>query len=433
MDSAQVVETLCVSAQIAHSNDQILRIQLVDELGLLDISNFRFRPERPGAIRSVSLLHLLEKGRLKYLLLEDRRILAFTLAHALLNLHDSPWLQSFWALDNIFFLCGTDGTTYNIHQPHVGSVLSCDTPTTRTMDVGHGYPMVLCFAKLLREIGTGELVPIETYRTNKKGEASLLVTLQDYYERKGQYELSPAYREALRACILFPTYMSLSKTRHRDSSTAAQHLILERIVHKLESEVNLELRGEWGKRVPKLDLQPLDTDPSIARPSTELKPPYPIIKDDQPKKGPGSRDTPRIRPASRATASGMTGPNPSQSSRSQLHQLSVRSSSPAVRAASNAPSKLKDARKLPQHRVRPEKGQCLPANRSTASSTTKRSTPSLTTRQERQTPRPFQVPARSDTNYDGFEFSNIPNRPSNHADVTSTFGCMHLLSTSDTE
>lgn len=248
----ELVTDLCFSARNASTNDQIFRIRLVEER-FKDVSDVKFQPEYPGTAPTVSLLHLLENGILKdreRFYPNDKKVLAYTLAHALLNLYEGPWLQSLWTLDNIFFPYEANtGKLYNIHQPYVACNLSADTPTLGTLDASHKYPLILSFATLLLELETGEQV--QAIRTNKKGEPSVFTTLREYCLRSSKHQLSLRYGNALRACVNFST--CLEKELGQDPSTTVPQVILKYIVQELESEIDLSSRLEWGTRV--LDLK----------------------------------------------------------------------------------------------------------------------------------------------------------------------------------
>lgn len=248
----ELVTDLCFSARNASTNDQILRIRLVEER-FKDASDVKFQPEYPGTAPTVSLLYLLENGILKdryRFYPNDKKVLACTLAYALLNLYEGPWLQSLWTLDNIFFpYAANTGKLYNIHQPYVACNLSADIPTLGTLDALHEYPLIFSFATLLLELETGEQV--QAIRTNKNGEPSLSITLKEYCRKSSKDQLSPGYGNAFEACVNFSEY--LKKEQRQDPSTTVHQVILKYIVRELERDIDLSCRLEWGARV--LDLK----------------------------------------------------------------------------------------------------------------------------------------------------------------------------------
>ncbi|KAK4206533.1 hypothetical protein QBC37DRAFT_434803 [Rhypophila decipiens] len=240
---------LCSHAKIAHDNNQIFRIQLgVDRV--LDASDDAYRPDNPGATPIVSLSDLVAKGLFKdqsKVFPDDKRVLAYTLGHALLNLYESDWLQRLWTLENIFlpFVADTN-MVYNIHQPYIVCSLSMERPALGTLDALHKYPLILSFAKLLWEIETGEQVHQQTWRKYKNGQPSLWWTLKGYFKTDAKLRVIGGYRKAIEACLDFSA--RFERERNRNSTTTVQHAILKYIVHELETEVYLDERNErWGK------------------------------------------------------------------------------------------------------------------------------------------------------------------------------------------
>ncbi|OIW24581.1 hypothetical protein CONLIGDRAFT_673720 [Coniochaeta ligniaria NRRL 30616] len=251
-DDDQITD-ICESVQFARHNNYIFRIQVAEQ-SLRDRSDGRVQLEYPSAAPTVSLLHLMKIGMLKDrygIFPNDKKILAYTLAHALLNLHDSCWLQKLWTPDNLFFpyVADTD-KLYNIHQPYVACTLSTDTPPLGTLDAkATQFPLIFSFAKLLMELDLGEQVHAE--KLDKKGKPSLWITVRDYYEGLGKHQLSHRYRNALEACLNFRKYVVAETKRNpeRDHSETVQQAILKYIVQELEADIDITRQNEWGKRV----------------------------------------------------------------------------------------------------------------------------------------------------------------------------------------
>jgi hypothetical protein len=249
---------LCQQAKYAYDSKQVFRIQL-DADRLLDASDDSVRPDNPEVAPVVSLLDLLKRGVFKdryRFFPNDKRILAYTLGHALLNLYESDWLQKLWTLENVFlpFAKETD-MVYNIHQPYVACALSADRPPLDTLDTLHRYPPILAFAKLLWEIETGE--QLQATRTHKTGKLSLWYTLKDRCDNFAKDQLTCGYRNALEACLNFPTYLMRERKQNREATV--QHVILKYIVQELENEVELSDRSKWGKRALSLSSDSLIT------------------------------------------------------------------------------------------------------------------------------------------------------------------------------
>lgn len=321
MDDTPLVEDLCSSALIAYGNEHILRLQLIDgtskKKGFLDLSDASM--DYPDASPTLSLFDLAQSGTLKNkyrFYPAEKKVLAYTLAHALLNLSDTYWLRQLWSLDNIFFLYSpATGEIRNVHQPYVGCTLSADADPQQKIshpyaDPAHSYPNILFFGKLLWELEMGEQLA-KLHKTNKRGDPSLWMTMKDCYDT-GKYQLGRGYANALEACINFPVYLVKHKkaNREQDDATAVQTVILKSIVQELESEVDLRDREQWGRRTLKLPLAAEDTKstglPSIPREkeplsqagqSSKTTAPVPRLRDTKP--GPVIAPTRTPRPVSR--------------------------------------------------------------------------------------------------------------------------------------
>jgi len=170
MNPNTAITSICQHALNAYGNQQIFKLQLSGQ-SFLDMSDVMFQPTHPEAEPTISLHDLLKHGMLKdryKFYHNDKKILVYTLSHALLYLHEGPWLQNLWTLDNLFFMYETDTSkVYNVHQPYISCVLSPDPPPLGTLDSLHQYPLIFSFAKLLLELETGE--EIEPARKNKDG------------------------------------------------------------------------------------------------------------------------------------------------------------------------------------------------------------------------------------------------------------------------
>ncbi|XDG04958.1 hypothetical protein ABKA04_004573 [Annulohypoxylon sp. FPYF3050] len=233
--------------ELSYSNRQIFRIRLEDN-GFLDVSSDTFPLKQLDMTPKISLRCLMDKGFLKerYIFYpNDKKVLAYTLAHGLLNLYDSPWLQNLWTPDNIFFAYSAhDNMLYNIHQPYVACVMAMETQPLGTLDELHKYPMIFSFAKLLLELETGQM--IEAKKKSKAGNLSLWYTLQDYCRDWSKQQLGKGYAKALEACVNFPQYYIREKKSNSDITVP--QVILKYIVRQLEGEVDVLRKEEWGTR-----------------------------------------------------------------------------------------------------------------------------------------------------------------------------------------
>lgn len=238
---------ICQLAQSSYNSEQILKIQLSGDK-FLDMSELVFgqEPEYLGANSTFSLDELLKLGVFKKLYgvyPNDKKILAYILAQALLCLYDGPWLQTLWTPDKVLFRYDAAAEkVYNIHQPYIPCVFLEQLPPMDSLDRKHRHPMILSFAKLLVDLQGGlDVVAQETDNTSNR---SLLSKLIYYCDTWSDRLLSKGYANALRACVMFPKYFK--EMQQKNSNVTVQEVILTQIVHQLEIDIDMERKHRWG-------------------------------------------------------------------------------------------------------------------------------------------------------------------------------------------
>lgn len=198
--------------------------------------------EHPDAQPTKPLSDLLTDGILKdqYRFRDrDKRILAFTVAHALVQLWESHWIQTHWTMDDLFFMYeASTSTVCNIHQPYISCMLSDNSRPPDALDPEHPFPLLLSFAKFLKELHTGEVVLAKQVEWSKT--PSLLIPLQEYCKKDVYYMFDDDFGEALDACVNFSRYL---KIEHKKTP---QEIILSHIVHPLQRRLGDCQRSNWG-------------------------------------------------------------------------------------------------------------------------------------------------------------------------------------------
>jgi hypothetical protein len=153
----------------------------------------------PSADPAISLYYLLDKGFLegRYLFPEKHKlILAFNLAHTLLQFYSTPWVQNDWTAERLLFMYEADkARVFNIHQPYTACSLSGRTYKSEDEDRVHKYPFILSFGKLLLEIGEGKVIVVDK---PKVGKSNLLRSLKIRFDQRCKEEqLSKDYARAI--------------------------------------------------------------------------------------------------------------------------------------------------------------------------------------------------------------------------------------------
>ncbi|KAK7178833.1 hypothetical protein DPSP01_013881 [Paraphaeosphaeria sporulosa] len=264
--SETFIPNICLKAREMFLDERLFWIELCNEQ-FIDKSDLVFGTplDHPPTEHTKSLSDLLAEkivsDRYQFRP-EDKRIIAFNLAYALLQFYEGPWIQTLWTPDHIHFMYekGTS-TVYDIRQPYISCILSNEPPQMGSLDSAHKYPLMLSFAKLLLELEIGEPVQAQERRN---GASSVLQPLIAYCETKSKEQLDRHYAKALIACVKFQQF--LSEEKERDPGTTCRDVILHRIVHPLEERLNESPKtAKWNSR--NLDLktgipvqEPLDED-----------------------------------------------------------------------------------------------------------------------------------------------------------------------------
>lgn len=269
------IKTYCSSSEVtaAHSPDlpvhsicrdiqhlkvyQIFAIELCGDTFLNGSkSMFGQSPEHPTEAPMISLSQILDRGILKekYTFLpNDKKILAYILSQALLNLYNGPWIQNLWTSENIFFPYDTSkNMVYDIHHPYVLCTLSQKPFSLETLDSQHDEPLILSFAKLLIELETGERVMAEEGPDGPDFLSPILTS-----SKKVRNDLiDPRYGSALDVCVNFPKFYRADRKENLCAEEPFEHTvhdtILNHIVEPLRENIDSSRASEWGLRV--LDL-----------------------------------------------------------------------------------------------------------------------------------------------------------------------------------
>ncbi|CAM1509046.1 Fc.00g027850.m01.CDS01 [Cosmosporella sp. VM-42] len=162
------------------------------------------------------LLSVPKTKRWQPLTVEDRYILATTLASSFLQLHTTPWLSGYWCKQDIVFSELLDGASHliDIRKPFIlkayeckgkGSLGSGSGTNTSTWSIQSDKINVLTLAKVLLEINGSDR--IEHLRQDepvgKNGEPNFATDLQtlNQWIRQEKGNLSFAYRDAVACCM----------------------------------------------------------------------------------------------------------------------------------------------------------------------------------------------------------------------------------------
>ena len=226
-------EPLCSLLSQAHSNQACL--QIIFERGKLWQAQSR-RNSIPIAGPSIVALTDLLRQPDRVLKMRDQRLLAVTLAHAVLTYCESPWLKEGWAKDHITFL-SRETSGPELHRPfllttfHSPGVTELDTGL-KLLKVFHPSPTLLSLGIMLLEIHLN--APIEERWSAddltdgvQNANTNFTTALRLLHDLEG--DIYDGYRTAIEACLKFKQE-DLSKER-------LQQEIYDRIVAPLEQEL----------------------------------------------------------------------------------------------------------------------------------------------------------------------------------------------------
>ncbi|EPE02714.1 pfs domain-containing protein [Ophiostoma piceae UAMH 11346] len=246
-DSSADVDDICELARSCSEIGCILGMELKGDT-LLNTSDQSMDEQRShlddASTTKFTLGELLRRGIFQdsyKVFPNDKKILAYILARALLWLYDGPWLQTPWSADNLVFRYdATAQTIHDVHQPYILCDLLEDLPPPVSGKLHHALP-VLAFAKILIELdqGCADETSDATY-------GALLQTVIKYYNEKKNQSLTPGYTKALHSSIFFNKHFR--NIRGKNPNATIQDAILEGIVKPLELDVHMDKKDQWGCR-----------------------------------------------------------------------------------------------------------------------------------------------------------------------------------------
>lgn len=241
------VDGICELARSCSENGCILGVELKGDT-LLDTSDQRMDEELSlldnASVTKFTLDELLRQGifhKAHGVYPNDKKILAYILARALLCLYGGPWLQTPWSADKLVFRYDAAAhTIHDVHQPYILCDLLEDLPPPVSGKL-HQSPLVLAFARILVDLDQG--------CADGAGDATdgaLLKTLIRYYNENSDRHFSPGYKKALHSSIFFNKH--LMEIRGKNPNATIQDAILEGIVNPLEKDVHMDKKDQWGSR-----------------------------------------------------------------------------------------------------------------------------------------------------------------------------------------
>ncbi|KAL4862579.1 hypothetical protein BDV12DRAFT_178605 [Aspergillus spectabilis] len=241
------VQNLCNAINRSQSCRNLLRLLAIDER-LWDCSRLWERRLNAGSSPIVSLQSLLNNGHFSSqsrkdfsrVSLKERRILAVILAHTLLCLCDSPWIQEPWNAAMIFFQY--DPSTQrlpNIRQPYTAGSLKFNLQEVEPhADRIHKHPLILGFAQLLLELNYGETIQAtrEDYDAHTQKETpDTPFFMISRVLREASEDMYGDYLAAIQACLDFG---SLPPTQTPSLNHAEfRALFYDNVVAPLEKEL----------------------------------------------------------------------------------------------------------------------------------------------------------------------------------------------------
>ena len=173
--------------------------------------------------------------------LKYKRILAVILAHNLLLLYGSPWVQEPWNAERIFFFPDSNPQNLpDLFRPYVSRSLVTELISSDTGrgDRRHKHPFILEFARLLLEIEYGETIVAteEDYdpETHEETPDTPFYTV-DRMLRKVSDDIYQDYIKAIEACLDCDNFLPPDEIPSDD--TEFRLALYEHIVAPLESEL----------------------------------------------------------------------------------------------------------------------------------------------------------------------------------------------------
>ncbi|KAK3986446.1 hypothetical protein QBC44DRAFT_333242 [Cladorrhinum sp. PSN332] len=191
--------------------------------------------------------------------LVERRKLALTFAHSLLQLHESPWLSDQWDKTRIHFFHTTDKSgqsrEYHLQRPYMSTSFASFGSQKLETDIIeppmlHRNPGILKLALLLMELnqwrsieppGWGTSCSPPMPRADRPTRVNECVTaVEEAFEAMGEHEegeCSRAYREAIKDCIEINWAAVVGGGRVSLNNQEVWQRVHDRIIKPLEKEV----------------------------------------------------------------------------------------------------------------------------------------------------------------------------------------------------
>jgi hypothetical protein len=244
---------ICKSIDHAHQGKQSLALCL-DGQGALHGTYGVDPPAPPNSSDSITLQELLhrtqgKRNSQKLLTGRDRRQLAVNLTSSLLQLHATPWLDTFWSKKDISFVL-SDASTLSVNsaQPYVSQTFLTSTSTNSQVccsktKVPHGNPSILALGILLLELYFGETlenacdVEDDVFDFEKNGTALLCAALG--WVDSVTDDISFKYLQAAQHCI-----KCFFETRSRSlMDEEFRQAVCEKVLVPLQEELALFMDG----------------------------------------------------------------------------------------------------------------------------------------------------------------------------------------------
>lgn len=174
---------------------------------------------------------------------KEKASLALALGRCLMDFFDHDFIPDNWSSENIFFLRsalknGKSRLIYVLLRPKLPAIqVPC-----RFKSVEPGNPVLLSFAKLLLEIEEGRKIDMDI-KPECKDNLLLWAELCGFLN-EAKNNRNSCYLEAVHGCLYLHVFkdnsslVSLKRLRQENGSFEVKEVIYERIVHKLELEVN---------------------------------------------------------------------------------------------------------------------------------------------------------------------------------------------------
>ncbi|TRX94162.1 hypothetical protein FHL15_004930 [Xylaria flabelliformis] len=250
-----VLSDICGSIRLSKS--QVFSIEFDEE----DLLYNKFNPQSPvyaDDFRVLTLGYLLEHGFFgkdrdgDIFSLNDKAVLALSLARSLVHLWHGMWTRGPWTADTIRFL-HTTNEILDRHSPYV----NCDLESTRDElkpfkpTLGDLQLSVLGFAQLLVEIETGERIHLDVASGSLEDFKDCIEAVMD--SRKNEFGRGD-YNTAVQKCLQFKALLRRElQNGEEDLLSLSRNILYTNIIEPLEKNFN---------QIP---------DPAAARMSRPLK------------------------------------------------------------------------------------------------------------------------------------------------------------------